>query len=349
MVNQSTSLRTILPQTGVGLNETPKTNSLDLLASIVEQERKKLVQFSYWILHDKNDAEDMVQKAFLKLTPRAALGRTITRPFVYVTVHNLSIDEFHKRERHVLRDPSDPFWELLPTRKKGCDHYLTARQEELVRLSQQLPPLQRYDFLSRTIRERAFEEIAHETGRNETAVRKSVSKADKKVTALFCRGLLLEGDYSQLSFIHIDLSLLQEVAKCCQGEDKVLDQLYQSFGYPNLTKCIRNIAWVLRFFFKEGTKEANVIGDFLLTHIRSGELSILSQVEVAEALLDLDHARYSKAIQEHLGIPEKVIQEREVFEMMMNERTDRQPEWIYINRRAKKSNPKRRQANRRGA
>lgn len=143
--------------------------------------RDKLFHVARKMLEEKQDAEDAVQEAFLKLWHiRDSLDQYDSIPaFATTVVKNICVDKLRVKNREISLDdevyrqagPDNPYLQL---ERKSSD--------ELIRwIITKLPPLQQEIIRMKDIEEYELEQIAEITGTKVEAVRMNLSRARKKV------------------------------------------------------------------------------------------------------------------------------------------------------------------------
>lgn len=143
--------------------------------------RDKLFHIARKMLEEKQDAEDAVQEAFLKLWHiRDSLDQYDSIPaFATTVVKNICVDKLRVKNREISLDdevyrqagPDNPYLEL---ERKNSD--------EIIRIIiNRLPPLQQAIIRMKDIEEYEVEQIAEITGTQVDAVRMNLSRARKKV------------------------------------------------------------------------------------------------------------------------------------------------------------------------
>ena len=122
---------------------------------------------------DAEWAEDVVQDALLRMWQLRDTLHLPLAPLAFVLVRNLAIDAL-RRQKHTttldqIADPSATTAETDP------------RYERVMKLLQQLPPMQQTVFRLRHLSGMAFEDIAEITATTPEAVRQAVSRARKTI------------------------------------------------------------------------------------------------------------------------------------------------------------------------
>jgi RNA polymerase sigma-70 factor (ECF subfamily) len=147
--------------------------------------RGQLLGYAQRLLDDKNDAEDIIQEVFLKLWyMRKELPQynSVSALSVKITKH-LCLNRLKTNQRQ-----QDDLDELdLTDKSLSPDYQLEQKDqvEQVLRIIDQLPDLQQTILRMKHLEGFEIEEIAEITGSNVEAVRMNLSRARKKVRALF--------------------------------------------------------------------------------------------------------------------------------------------------------------------
>lgn len=148
---------------------------------------RKLYRVAFLLMKNAQDAEDMVQEAYLKLwKKRDELPTDIASVEAYcVTLtKNLCYDAL--RTSHPEEDGRPP--EELPLAGSSNPAQETERRDEaghVMRLIGQLPEQQRQVILMRDVDDRPMEEIEQRTGLSAVNIRVMLSRARKKIREQF--------------------------------------------------------------------------------------------------------------------------------------------------------------------
>jgi len=139
------------------------------------------------MLEEKQDAEDAVQEALLKLWHlRDSLERyDNVAAFATTMTKNLCIDRLR------IRDREEPLADELYQQAGTEDPYLQLERKNTDRILREiigkLPPLQQEIIKMKDMEEYEVEEIAEITGTQPEAVRMNLSRARKKVREEYIR------------------------------------------------------------------------------------------------------------------------------------------------------------------
>lgn len=149
---------------------------------------RKLYRTAFLLMKNVQDAEDIVQEAYLKLwKKRNELPDDIVSMEAYcVTLtKNLCYDALRLVQPEI-EDERPP--EELPLVAKSNPAQDTERRDEakhVMRFIQQLPEQQRQVMLMRDVDDRPMEEIAQKTGLSATNIRVMLSRARKRIREQF--------------------------------------------------------------------------------------------------------------------------------------------------------------------
>lgn len=88
-----------------------------------------LIKYATPILGSREEAEDVVQEAFIKFVPQQAEAPSALKAYLFRVVRNLALD-VRKRRRYDLRERPDdtPFWGLPQDHGSPEDHALFCDQ-----------------------------------------------------------------------------------------------------------------------------------------------------------------------------------------------------------------------------
>lgn len=146
----------------------------------------KLYRTAYSILRNVQDAEDIVQDAYLKLwNRRDELDVAVSKEAYCVTlVKNLCMD-FIRSSHQTLEDAIDD--EKLGLTDDNIGERLEQKEESrrLRKMISGLPDIQKKVMWLRDVNECSFEEIGIATGLNQGNIRATLSKARKKIREQF--------------------------------------------------------------------------------------------------------------------------------------------------------------------
>ena len=148
---------------------------------------RKLYRSAFLVLGNAQDAEDMVQEAYLKLwQKRDELPPDITNLEAYCVtlVKHLC---YNKRRISQLDEDERPPEELTKTGKSNVAHEVEMKDEanQVMKLIHQLPDQQKQVMQMRDVEDRTYEEIEELTGLTSINIRVLLSRARKKIREQF--------------------------------------------------------------------------------------------------------------------------------------------------------------------
>lgn len=148
----------------------------------------RLYRTAYALLWNAQDAEDIVQDAYLKLwRKRDELDiRTTPEAYCVSLIRRLCLDQL-RSSRHEAEETLE---DTLPLPADDDPGQRLEQRDETVRLKQliaALPPTQRRVLWLRDVDERSFDEIEETTGLNAVNIRATLSRARKKIREQFKR------------------------------------------------------------------------------------------------------------------------------------------------------------------
>lgn len=149
--------------------------------------QRRLYRVAFLLMGNAEDAEDMVQEAYLKLwKKRNELPSDIDSMEAYCVtlIKNLCYDAL--RKAHIDKDERSPE-ELKISNESTVSHEIEARDEanQVMRLIEGLPEQQRQIILMRDVNDRPYEEIEEETGLSAINIRVLLSRARKRIREQF--------------------------------------------------------------------------------------------------------------------------------------------------------------------
>lgn len=148
----------------------------------------RLYRAAYALLENAQDAEDIVQEAYLKLwNKRNELDiRSNATAYCVATVRNLCFSLMQTR-RYQSEEPLPEHIDLSET--ESPEQLLEKRDEQaqLKALIAELPQQQRRVLWLRDVNECSFEEIEQATGLNAINIRVTLSRARKRIREQFNR------------------------------------------------------------------------------------------------------------------------------------------------------------------
>ena len=146
---------------------------LDAYNRCVDTHSDALFRFALKHLCDRDNAKDIVQDSFLRLWLKLdTVDENKCRGYLFTTAHNLIVDR--SRRRKYVTPYADGHENILVTHQPK--HGL---KDELDRLLDTLPPVQRSLVLLRDLEGYAYQEIADMTGLDMTKVKVYLFRARK--------------------------------------------------------------------------------------------------------------------------------------------------------------------------
>jgi len=142
----------------------------------------KLMRFASQLLHDEEQARDIIQDVFLKLWQKKDSLREIENmeAFAMRMTRNRCLDLF-KAKKPVLAE--DDFLKRNATESRDLQNEIELSESALLvrKLIRDLPDIQRTVMHLRDIEQYEYEEIAHMTDLTVNTIRVNLSRARKKV------------------------------------------------------------------------------------------------------------------------------------------------------------------------
>lgn len=153
------------------------------LAEFYEENKARLYAIAHKHLHNKSDAEDAVQEAFLRIVKKPDVFFTKSRNdrilYISVIVRNISVDIFLKKHKHKYASLTDDFEDdNLPVLERIVGE---LSRDELMRFIASLSEALRQALFLKIHYQMTTCEIASALGISETAARKRLSDAEKKI------------------------------------------------------------------------------------------------------------------------------------------------------------------------
>ncbi len=151
-----------------------KQGSLDKL---YRDHSKRLVGYVYNFLRSENEAEEVVQEAFLKLHSAKKSEEIVShKAFIYRIAHNLAMNTL--RRRKIVRFDTGVDMEEIEVESNVplADQQLNSKQEFRIFCDavRSLPPKCRQAFVLRVIHKKSFKEVSQELGIAISTVEKHV-------------------------------------------------------------------------------------------------------------------------------------------------------------------------------
>ena len=135
------------------------------LEELYRYHSKRLVGYVYNFLRSENEAEEIVQEAFLKLHSVKKPEKIIShKAFLYRIAHNLAMNTLRRR-RIVKFDTGVNMEEIeVESNEPLADQQLSSKQEFKIfcDAAAKLPPKCRQAFILRVIHKKSFKEVSQE-------------------------------------------------------------------------------------------------------------------------------------------------------------------------------------------
>src|ERR1700722_7215727 len=153
-----------------------RTEQNHRISEVIQQERRRLLQFIRKRVDDEGDAEDILQDVFYELTEAYRLMKPIEQvgAWLYRVARNRIVDRFRRKRPEAVSDhplrtseeDSPQLEDLLPSPDAGPEA-LYARSvllEELEAALEELPEEQRDVFVAHEMEGRSFKQLADDSG-----------------------------------------------------------------------------------------------------------------------------------------------------------------------------------------
>ncbi len=153
------------------------------LAKFYEENKNRFFAIAYEHLHNKEDAEDAIQETFLRIAnkPDIFFSKTHKDRVLYtaVIVRNISVDIYHKKQKHeceaLTADIAD---KSIPVIERAVGE---RSKEELMTFIRSLSEALRQALFLKIHYQMTTSEIAKALDISETAARKRISDAEKRI------------------------------------------------------------------------------------------------------------------------------------------------------------------------
>ncbi len=158
------------------------------------------------ILHDQDEAEEVVQESFVKfmehLPTLMDLDKNVLPAYIMTTVKNLSISRFREKKselkRHFAIDGNDSSAFLADNRPLPEDLYLQKEKlQELANVLSLLPERYRILLEAKYILEESDKNIAEMIGISEQSVRMYLTRARRQAFTLLEEGIVYDSKRKQ--------------------------------------------------------------------------------------------------------------------------------------------------------
>lgn len=160
--------------------EKAKGGDKDAFGEIYEEFRKRIFRYTYYLLYDRDLAEDLTQLTFLKAwlaLPHFSSGKGTFQAYLYAIARNLVIDYQRRKKEVSLEDVAEPSYEV--------DFENALIKEDNVKMVQRLltglDGEEKQLVILRYFEQMRFGEIAHILGKKEGAVRVRLHRVLQKL------------------------------------------------------------------------------------------------------------------------------------------------------------------------
>ena len=157
--------------------------SPSVLVALFPEYEARARRYAYWLLGNRNDSEEVVQAAFVRLAQREQNGRPIADEngfagLLFTTIRNLSIDLLRKgsRGRNVPLTP-----DRVPLVRESDQMVAKEFHEELIKQLRELPEKWSEALKLRTAAELSYDEIAKVMECTRAQVRTWIYRARKQL------------------------------------------------------------------------------------------------------------------------------------------------------------------------
>ena len=155
--------------------------------AVFEENRRKLWRIAYRMLGSHDEAEDMVQEAYLRWHRTPADEIRSPQAWLVTAVTRLSIDRLRqlRAERELYTGPWLPeplVTDAAPAADRGTE-LASELSVALLAVLERLAPEERAAFLLREVFDTGYDDISVILGKSEAACRQIVSRAAKRVRA----------------------------------------------------------------------------------------------------------------------------------------------------------------------
>jgi len=171
------------------LIELVRTQNHELYAEVVERYQEKLLRYADYLLGHNQEAEDVVQTAFVKVY-KNLFAFNIKKKFsswIYRIVHNEAVNRIKKKRKEFLFESNGDFANLLTSKK---DVELEFEKKELSQMVKkclkQLPIKYREPLTLFFLEEKSYQEISDILRIPKGTVGTRINRG-KKLMAVICR------------------------------------------------------------------------------------------------------------------------------------------------------------------
>ncbi len=153
------------------------------LAEFYEKNKTRFFAVAYGHLHNNEDAEDVIQEAFLRIAdkPDKFFSKSQRDRVLYaaVIIKNISIDIYHKKQKYGYEALTDDIVDAgIPVIERAVGE---RAREELTTFIRSLSEALRQALFLKIHYQMTTAEIAKALGISETAARKRISDAEKRI------------------------------------------------------------------------------------------------------------------------------------------------------------------------
>lgn len=153
------------------------------LAEFYAKNKNRFYAIAYEHLHNKEDTEDVIQETFLKIASRPEIFFLKSQKdrllYTAVIVRNVAVDFYHKRQKHRCEDLTD---DIVDDDISVMERAIGERsKEELMTFICSISEALRQALLLKIHYQMTTAEIATALSISETAARKRISDAEKKI------------------------------------------------------------------------------------------------------------------------------------------------------------------------
>ncbi len=153
------------------------------LAKFYEKNKTLFSAIAYEYLHNKEDAEDAIQETFLRIADKPELFFSKSKEdrilYTVVIVRNISVDIYHKKQRNECEDLTDDIVdESISVIERAVGE---VSKKELMTFICSLSEALRQALFLKVHYQMTTSEIAKALGISETAARKRISDAKKRI------------------------------------------------------------------------------------------------------------------------------------------------------------------------
>ncbi len=148
---------------------------------IVKDYGPKLYGYVYKFVHNREDAEDILQSVFLSFHSKMErVDEEKVSSYLYRACHNRSLDFLKKRKKFTLVAPLD--FKNLAEEDKSSDEKIKEENSKLIHMAiAKLPVKMAMLIEMKNFRKLSYKEISEETGLSVKAIESQLVRARKKM------------------------------------------------------------------------------------------------------------------------------------------------------------------------